>query len=127
MYVDHRLPYQGDHGIQFEPMDDTPETREQLAKVKVRKGRVPAGRNALDERVAAIHDLIPWVDATQKYHFTKVVKAAGNFEELPAWCQQLILEAEGKKGTVKGEPSASERQVQDQPGIKLTSQPPATA
>lgn len=96
MYVDHRQPYAGDNGIQFEAKYDSPETKAQLAQVKLRKGRVPAGRNALDDRVAAVKHLIPWSDARQKRHFTRTVQAAASFEELPEWCQQLVREVEGK-------------------------------
>lgn len=96
MYVDHRQPYAGDNGIQFEAKDDSPETKAQLAQVKLRKGRVPAGRNALDGRVAAVRHLISWSDARQKRRFARTVQAAASFEELPEWCQQLVREAEGK-------------------------------
>jgi len=102
MHVDHRLPYAGDNGIQFEAKDDNPETKAQLARVKLRKGRVPAGRNALDDRVASVRHLIPWSDARQKRRFTRTVQAAASFEELPEWCQQLVREAEGK-AQVEGE------------------------
>ncbi len=39
MYFDHRNPHPDDNGIQFEPVDDKPETLAAIAKIKVRTGR----------------------------------------------------------------------------------------
>jgi hypothetical protein len=98
MYVDHRHAYAGDRGIRFEPKDETEETQRRLAKVHVRKGRVPAGENELDRRVSKVIRTLRFEDAGQKSRFTRCVQSANRFEDLPDWCQTLVLEAEARQG-----------------------------
>src|SRR4051794_38674198 len=75
MFVDHRLPYPGDRGITFEPKDNSEETLHRLAQVQVRKGRVPAGPNELDDRISRIWKAIPFEDPRQQYRFSRCVQA----------------------------------------------------
>jgi hypothetical protein len=104
MHVDHRQHYRGDGGVTFEPKDDSEDTLRRLSLVRVRKGRVPAGPNALDRRVAPVVQRIPWESARQQYRFARAVEVANSFEELPEWCRELILEAE-RQGAMTDNPS----------------------
>jgi hypothetical protein len=94
MYVDHRLPYDGDHGIRFEVVDSE-HARRQLQTVRV---VAPArGRpNDLDRRVATVLAWIPFHDAEHHRRFSLAVAQAELFESLPLADQQLIWEAEGR-------------------------------
>jgi hypothetical protein len=96
MRVDHRLPYAGDHGIRFEPKDDTPEMQKRLGKVRLRR---PArlGENDLARRVEAVLHLIPFQDNRQRFFFLRSVRRAETFEELTPGSQQLIRAAEGRQ------------------------------
>ena len=94
MHVDHRQPYAGDNGITFEPKDDSPRTFERLAKVEVRKGRVPAGLNDLDRRVSKVLQAILFESNDQRRRFQQIVLKTNTFEELPDWCRRLILDTE---------------------------------
>jgi hypothetical protein len=94
MRVDHREPYTGDHGILFEPKDDTPETLARLTEIKVQKGRIPAGPNALDHRLAKVYRFLRFADTVEHTRFMRQVVRANTFSELPVWCQELILKAE---------------------------------
>jgi hypothetical protein len=96
MHVDHRQPYPGDHGITFEAKDDSEETRQRLANVHVRKGRVPARVNELDRRISRVSKTLRFENANQKTRFTRHVRASNRWEELPQWCRALVLEAEAK-------------------------------
>jgi hypothetical protein len=51
-YADHRLPYPGDHSIQFE-VRDTEKARQQLQHVKL-LNKPRARPNELDRRMAAV-------------------------------------------------------------------------
>jgi hypothetical protein len=97
MYVDHRLPYPGDNGTTFEPIDDSEETQHRLEKVHVRKGRVPPGVNDLDRRISRVLKTLRFENAHQKSHFARCVQTASRFEELPEWCQTLVLGAEAEQ------------------------------
>lgn len=94
MRVDHRQPYPGDNGIVFEPKDQTPATLQALERVRVRPGRVPAGPNELDQRISRCWKSIAFTDPQQQRQFVRCVEGANRFDELPGWCQRLILEAE---------------------------------
>jgi hypothetical protein len=92
MYADHRLPYPGDHDIQFEVLD-TDKARQQLHHVKVLK-KPRARPNELDRRIAVV---LPWIrfqDTKERRQFTLVARHADSFEQLPWAYQQLILDAE---------------------------------
>ena len=97
MRVDHRQPYPGDQGIRFETIDQSDETRRLLESVRVRTGRVPAGTNDLDRRISRIWKGISFPDANQRSRFTRLASAASRFEELPEWCQALVLRAEASE------------------------------
>jgi hypothetical protein len=103
MHVDHRQLYPGDHGITFEPKDDSPRTLERLARVRLQQGRVPVGPNALDQRIAPIRQTLRFPSPGQAYRFRIAVQMANSFEELPEWCQTLILEAEVERKTVQAQ------------------------
>lgn len=94
MHVDHRQPYLGDNGIRFESKDDSDDTRRRLENVRLRPGRVPAGTNDLDRRLSRIWKNLPFEDARERFLFTRQVRAANHFEELPEWCRALVLKAE---------------------------------
>src|SRR5947209_14776116 len=66
MYADHRLPYPGDNGIQFEPVDDSPETAARLARVAV---RTRPGTSELQQRVSAALPRIQFESDEQKWQF----------------------------------------------------------
>jgi hypothetical protein len=92
MYADHRLPYPGDGGTQFE-VRDTAKARQQLHQVKVLKK--PRRRpNDLDRRIAVVWPLIQLNGPKERRQFRLVALNAETFEQLPWTYQQLILEAE---------------------------------
>ena len=93
MYVDHRQPYPGDHGIHFELREDTEEMRARLLKVKLRRPQRTCD-NELDRRVHAVRDRLIFPDLRREWLFKRAVTEAETFEALPEWCQQFIRQAE---------------------------------
>ncbi len=98
MYVDHRLPYDGDNGVRFEPKDGSSKTLARLAKVRIRQGRVSPARNGLDRRIRAVEEFIAFDDKASPFKFWRVVARCNRFNELPEQFQRLILDAEAKAG-----------------------------
>jgi hypothetical protein len=97
MHVDHRQPFPGDRGITFAAEDDTEETQARVAKVRIRR-RPDRGAGELGRRVRAVYKLIPFTDHRQRWRFGRCVVGATTFEDLPSWCQELVLAAESKTG-----------------------------
>jgi hypothetical protein len=95
MYADHRWSYPDDQGIQFE-LIDTEESRQKLQKVKVLKKPRPRP-NELDRRVAAVVDLIRFLDVKHRRQFMLVVLNTDLFQQLPSAYQRLILDAEAQQ------------------------------
>ena len=95
MHADHRQGYPGDHGITFEPKDDTEETQARLAKIHVRES-AHTGAAELARRVRAVYRQIAFTDHRQRWLFGRCVAAATSFGDLPAWCREAILAAEAK-------------------------------
>jgi hypothetical protein len=99
MYADHRLPYPGDGGIQFE-VRDTAKARQQLHQVKVLKK--PRRRpNDLDRRIAVVWALIQLNGPKERRQFRLVALNTETFEQLPRTYQQLILDAEQRQAQEK--------------------------
>jgi hypothetical protein len=97
MRTDHRQRYAGDYGITFEPMDDSEEARAKLSRIHVRANNSRQGA-ALARRVRAVYRQIPFTDRRQRWRFGRCVLAAKSFDELPTWCWEAILAAEGEHG-----------------------------
>lgn len=94
MRVDHRQPYMGDHGIQFDPKDASGNTMKRLAKVRLHKPK-RIKPNALDLCVRAVLDLIPFRD--HRHFFIRNVRRNETSEELSALSQELIRAGEARK------------------------------
>jgi hypothetical protein len=134
MYVDHRQPYKGDHGIRFEPQDDSDQTKKRLAKVHLRKPELPlldelcdSQRERLKVQVGGKVDLsgqplslrllwarkylAPLVRARGK-EFEKEMAQAIRFEDnislIPEKFRMLIEEAERQKIAAEGPPVAGQ-------------------
>lgn len=103
MYVDHRLPYPGDHGIRFEPVDASADTQARVAGLRWREP--PAGTGELRRRVAAVLEFIPFPGHRERQLFGLAVQKATTFEDLADEARNLILAGErAKEGS---RPSAS--------------------
>jgi hypothetical protein len=96
MYADHRLAYPGDNGIGFEPVDDTPATAAKISRVTL---RIRPGTSSLHQRISAALPQMQFESDEQKWRFQRVVAGAGTFEQLPDWCEQLVLAAEARSST----------------------------
>ncbi len=91
MQADHRLPYPSDNGIQFEPVDDSPETVERVSKAIIRPRH---GTSELHRRIMEAVPAILFEDDGQKWQFQRVVASMQSIDQLPEWCRRLILAAE---------------------------------
>jgi hypothetical protein len=106
MEVDHRQPYPGDHGIGFEPVDDTAITRGRVANLRWRK--CGDGIGELQRRVAAVLEYIPFGGKTERQLFGLAVQQAISFEDLP----------EQARGLIRAGECAKERKQEEEKGQK---------
>ncbi len=101
MYVDHRRPYEGDHGILFESKDDSEETRRRLSQVRVRRKPNWEKLRAVTARVRAVRSELAVllrergeVGDQIESELMRRLRRAEEFEDLPADCRDVVLEAE---------------------------------
>jgi hypothetical protein len=115
MYVDHRLPYDGDQGVRFAPKDTSTATMARLSRVRIRQGRIPPGRNSLDRRIRAVEHFIAFDEKSDAFKLWRLVGRCNRFSELPQRFQRLILDAEAKACSERQKSLAGEHQEQAEP------------